>query len=337
MLSREARAGLRSLSKEHANRVAEHLAAAEMLLDGEPEQAYAHAMAAQRSAGRIDVVREAVAIAAYQTARYPDALREARTVRRLSGSEHLRPIEADAERGMGRPDRALAVISEVKESALTAQLRVELGIVASGARADLGEFDAGLLVVEELLDVIRDKDLRSRLLAVKADRLDDLGRTDEAEALRSALESEQAQQEAESESVLYIDETIDPDVPEKTESEAPEPDDDDEPESDSETDAAFESDDEFSDDVVAETNEILAEIEAEVEVPVVEIHEGESEERESDEDDADEPDDEPSDDDSNDDVDDVFVDVGDDLDDDYDGDEHPLDRTSGEESEPRDD
>ena len=212
MLAREARAGLRSLSKEHANRVAEHLVAAELLIDSDPELAYAHAMAAQRSAGRIDVVREAVAIAAYQTGRYADALREARTVRRLSGSEHLRPIEADSERGLGRPDKALTVISEVNQSAISVPLRAELAIVASGARADLGEYDAGLLVVDEILDQIRDSELRTRLLAVKADRLDELERSDEAEALRAAIAEIEAEDEAESESVLFIEETIDPDA-----------------------------------------------------------------------------------------------------------------------------
>ncbi len=169
-------------------------------------------MAAQRSAGRIDVVREAVAIAAYQTGRYADALREARTVRRLSGSEHLRPIEADSERGLGRPDKALTVISEVNQSAISVPLRAELAIVASGARADLGEYDAGLLVVDEILDQIRDSELRTRLLAVKADRLDELERSDEAEALRAAIAEIEAEDEAESESVLFIEETIDPDA-----------------------------------------------------------------------------------------------------------------------------
>ena len=91
-------------------------------------------------------------------------------------------------------------------------LRAELAIVASGARADLGEYDAGLLVVDEILDQIRDSELRTRLLAVKADRLDELERSDEAEALRAAIAEIEAEDEAESESVLFIEETIDPDA-----------------------------------------------------------------------------------------------------------------------------
>ncbi|MDN5559745.1 MAG: primosomal protein, partial [Ruaniaceae bacterium] len=277
MLARTARAGLRSLSKEHANRVAEHLVAAEMMIDSDPELAYAHAMAAQRSAGRIDVVREAVAIAAYQTGRYADALREARTVRRLSGSEHLRPIEADSERGLGRPDKALTVISEVNQAAISMPLRAELAIIASGARADLGEHDAGLLVVDEILDQIRDRELRTRLLAVKADRLNELGRTVEAEALRAAIAEIEEEDEAAAESVLFIEETIDPDLDDTDADDVlADADDDEADEADADdadlfTDEADDADDEFAAaaqaDAEADDDEEFADEEAEEDAP----------------------------------------------------------------------
>ena len=108
MLDREARTHLRTLSKENADTVARHLVAAGQVLDDDPELAYQHALAAQRRGGRVDIVREAVALAAYATGRYSEALREARTVRRLSGDDSLRAIEADSERGLGRPERDLA-------------------------------------------------------------------------------------------------------------------------------------------------------------------------------------------------------------------------------------
>jgi hypothetical protein len=57
-LDRSVRAELRSLSKANADEVARHLVMIGRLLPDDPEGAYAHAMAAQRRAGRIAVVRE---------------------------------------------------------------------------------------------------------------------------------------------------------------------------------------------------------------------------------------------------------------------------------------
>ncbi len=206
MLDKASRTHLKSLNKENSDLVARHLVAAGQYLDTDPELAHQHALAAQRRAGRIDVVREAVAITAYHTGRYADALREARTVRRLSGDDTLRAIEADSERGLGRPERALAVIAEVELAHQPAHARTELAIVASGARADLGESEAGLLVIEDALRFIRDEELRARLLSVKADRLDELGRTEEAEEVREMLAAEPSE---ETDSVLYIDDAFD--------------------------------------------------------------------------------------------------------------------------------
>ncbi|MGM0384352.1 MAG: hypothetical protein ACQERF_00010 [Actinomycetota bacterium] len=197
------------MNKENSDLVARHLVAAGQYLETDPELAHQHALAAQRRAGRIDVVREAVAITAYHTGRYADALREARTVRRLSGDDTLRAIEADSERGLGRPERALAVIAEVELAHQPAHARTELAIVASGARADLGEAEAGLLVIEDALRFIRDEELRARLLSVKADRLDELGRTEESEEVRALLAAEPSE---ESDPVLYIDDAYDEDL-----------------------------------------------------------------------------------------------------------------------------
>src|SRR5690625_4047481 len=106
MLDRGARSRRRTLSKPNADHVARHLVMAGRLVDVDPEVAYEHAREAMRSAGRVDIVREAVALTAYATGRYAEALREVRTVRRLSGIDAHPAIEADCERGLGRPERA---------------------------------------------------------------------------------------------------------------------------------------------------------------------------------------------------------------------------------------
>ena len=187
-LDKMARKPLRSLSKDNADRVARHLVAAGMLIDLDPELSYEHTQAAVRRAGRIDVVREAAALAAYATGRYGEALRELRTVRRLSGVDAHRAIEADCERGLGRPERALVVVAETDLRTLTQEQAVELAIVASGARADLGEREAALLALDAPhLDRVTDPVARRRLAEVRADRLEEAGRADEAEQLRANL------------------------------------------------------------------------------------------------------------------------------------------------------
>ena len=182
-LDRDVRGRLRTLSKENAERVGKHLILAGELLDTDPELAYEHAQAAVRRAGRVDVVREAAALTAYATGKYAEALREFRTVRRLSGIDLHRAAEADCERGLGRPERALDVISEAPKNLPPIQ-RAELAIVEAGARRDLGQHDMALIIIE---DAPRTAQTRERLDSVRADILTELGREAEAKEIRDTL------------------------------------------------------------------------------------------------------------------------------------------------------
>ncbi|MFP3713860.1 hypothetical protein [Puerhibacterium sp. TATVAM-FAB25] len=165
-----------------------HLVMAGRLLDVDPERAYEHAQAAVRRGGRVDVVREAAGIAAYRTGRYADALRELRTVRRLNGSSEHLPIMADAERGLGRPERAVALATSPEADTLTGTGRVELALVLSGARADLGEHDAALSVLDKI--PAQQGDMALRVLQARAAVLEAAGRTAEAAALLAEVDSE---------------------------------------------------------------------------------------------------------------------------------------------------
>ena len=117
-------------------------------------------MAAARG-GRVDVVREAAAVTAYATGRYAEALREFRTVRRLSGSSEHLPLMADCERGLGRPERAIALSQEPEASTLDATGRIELAIVIAGARSDMGDNDAALVSLKRL--TTSEPELRARI------------------------------------------------------------------------------------------------------------------------------------------------------------------------------
>ena len=185
-LDRAARARLRTLSRENADAVARHLVMAGRLLEDEPELAYAHAAEAVRRAGRVDVVREAAGITAYRTGRYAEALRELRTARRLGGSNDHVPLMADCERGLGRPERALDLAAE-HAGTLQAEVAVELDIVVSGARLDLGQPDAALAALNTPATRAATGEQALRVTEARAAALEACGRGAEAEALMASL------------------------------------------------------------------------------------------------------------------------------------------------------
>lgn len=189
-LDRDASRALATLSGPNRDIVARHLVMAGQLIDLDPEAAYQHAQAAVSRAGRVDVVREAAALTAYASGRYEEALREVRAVRRMRGDSSLRAVEADAERGLGHPEKAVEIIDATDASSLDLAEQVELVLVSSGARADLGQSDVGLVIVDDALAALpaaADDELRRRLMEVKAQRLTELGRDEEADEVLEAM------------------------------------------------------------------------------------------------------------------------------------------------------
>ena len=91
--------------------VGQHLVMVAMLLDTDIVGAQAHAETAVRRAGRVPAAREALGLVAYRKGDWALALSEFRTARRLSGSSHMLPLMVDAERGLGRTERALDLAS----------------------------------------------------------------------------------------------------------------------------------------------------------------------------------------------------------------------------------
>lgn len=193
MLDKDVWRRLSPLPKETAELVARHLVMSGELVDENPQLAYEHANAALKMAWRIDVVREAVALTAYACGKYAEALREVRTVRRMSGMEVLTAVEADCERGLGKPEKALEIIAAADKTALDEAQRAELAIVESAARADLGEHETGLAIVEAALKGIDPEKQRfeyGRLLSVKAERLRKLGSETEAQEVEAMIPRE---------------------------------------------------------------------------------------------------------------------------------------------------
>lgn len=144
-LDRSVKNQLRTLSKENAVGVGQHLVMVATFLDNDIEAAQAHAETAVRRAGRVPAAREALGIVHYRKGEWAKALSEFRTARRLSGSSHMLPFMVDAERGLGRPERALDLAASPEAKTLATDERIELAIVVSGIRRDLGQYEAAVV------------------------------------------------------------------------------------------------------------------------------------------------------------------------------------------------
>jgi tetratricopeptide (TPR) repeat protein len=182
-LDRATRSELRSLPESLAEKVTAHLLAAGLLLDDDPDRAHQHATYARSLAPRLALVREAAGLTAYRTGDFAAALAELRAVRRMTGDPSHLPILADCERGLGRPDRALAFAKDPDIAKLDPPARVELAIVLSGARRDRGEYDAAVVGLQgAALDSDQQQPWTPRLWYAYADALLAAGRR--ADALR---------------------------------------------------------------------------------------------------------------------------------------------------------
>jgi tetratricopeptide (TPR) repeat protein len=188
------RAALRGLEPRNAERVAQHLVVAGTVVDDDPELALAHARAARDRASRVAAVREAVGVAAYHAGDYGEAARELRAYRRMTGDQSYRSVLADCERALGRPDVALRLVAEAFADHPDADEAVELRLVESGARRDLGETAAARLVLENALggrprpEMLVDADASVlRLAAAYADLLRGTGDETAAEEWTEAL------------------------------------------------------------------------------------------------------------------------------------------------------
>jgi 23S rRNA pseudouridine2605 synthase len=180
-LDKVARNELKTLTKENAERVAKHLVMSVRLLDENPELAHQHVLSAARRAGRIAIVRETLGITAYATGDFALALRELRTYRRISGSNEQIALMVDAERGVGRPDKALELGRSVDRSTLSESTQVALSIAMSGARLDSDQVDLALAELEiPQLDPTKAFTYSPALFSAYAEVLEELGRHQEA-------------------------------------------------------------------------------------------------------------------------------------------------------------
>ncbi|MCI7456228.1 hypothetical protein [Actinomyces urogenitalis] len=190
------------------------------LLDSDPELAFQHARYAASHAGRVAVVREAAGVAAYLSGHYQEALRDIRAARRLSGIDLHRAIEADCERALGHLGRALKAAEEADPRQLDDVEEAEIAMVVSGVRHEMGQTELGLIVIEEAIMMFRgDRETLRRLHSVRADRLEELGRIEEAQTVRQRIGEGPQDTEPEDVEVYDIEEESQEELSEAAEAE----------------------------------------------------------------------------------------------------------------------
>jgi predicted negative regulator of RcsB-dependent stress response len=185
---------LGSLSLDRASIVGRYLVAAELATD--PEQAYRYAQAAKHLAARVGIVREVSGVMAYNSGRWAEALTELQAGRRMTGRNDYLPLMADAERGLGRLDRALDLVHSAEAKRLPRAMQIELRIVESGIRRDQGLADAAVLALQvpELTDG-KQRPWSARLFYAYGEALLAAGRTEAArEAFSRAVVADEDEQ-----------------------------------------------------------------------------------------------------------------------------------------------
>lgn len=185
--------------------MARHLVAAGELITTDPAAAHEHAKTAAARGSRIAGVREAVGILLYHLGQYDEALRELRTHRRIAGSDDNLPLIADAERGRGRPQKALELFAEATEETLGHDLYTELLMVAAGAHMDLGRVQEARALLETRNFAGNANGTLVRLLSVYSDVIRLQGDDDLADRYE-----ELARRTARATGTLFGDEETDP-------------------------------------------------------------------------------------------------------------------------------
>lgn len=183
---------LKTLPEELATFVARCLVATSVTLDERPEDALHFARLAKKKAGRVAVVREAAGMAEYMNGNYQEALNEFRAAKRMTGSEEYLPLMADCERGLGRPERALELAKSADAAELDADGKAELLLVTAGARIDMGQIDAAIVLLSA---PAQKSGAPLRVRYAYADALEMVGRGEEATKLFAALAVDDVERE----------------------------------------------------------------------------------------------------------------------------------------------
>ena len=123
-------------------------AAGDALEEGETERAVTLLRWAKDRAPRSAFVREGLGVALYVAGDLKAAQPELLAYRRISGRADQNHLLADCARAVGRLDQVAAYVEEMEEAGVDADRLVEGTIVLAGARADTGDLEGALALLE---------------------------------------------------------------------------------------------------------------------------------------------------------------------------------------------
>jgi tetratricopeptide (TPR) repeat protein len=251
-LDKETKAGLRSLNKQLAEAVGNRLiAAAALLAEDDVEGALEQARYARRKASRVAIVREVTGVAAYGAEEWQLAVNELRAAQRLGGTHDHVALIADCERALGHPERAIDLYREFgSDESVDPEVRVELLIVASGARRDMGMGEAATAMLKVGgLNSPKTEPWVARLRFAYAEGLLADGREDEArEWLSKAVAADETGETGAAERLLELEGIVVEEYDEDDEFEDDEDEDDEDSDDDRDVRAEIDGDDEGEED-----------------------------------------------------------------------------------------
>jgi hypothetical protein len=240
------------LNKQLAEAVGNRLiAAAALLAEDDVEGALEQARYARRKASRVAVVREVTGVAAYGAEEWQLAVNELRAAQRLGGTHDHVALIADCERALGHPERAIDLYREFgSDESVDPEVRVELLIVASGARRDMGMGEAATAMLKVgALNSPKTEPWVARLRFAYAEGLLADGREDEArEWLSKAVAADETGETGAAERLLELEGIVVEEYDEDDEYEDDDLEDDEDDLDDDDEDFDDEDDDEDSDD-----------------------------------------------------------------------------------------
>ncbi len=93
--------------------------------------------------------RELYGLTLYRQGKWRPAIKELEAFRLLTGSTEQHPVLADCYRAVGKDERVEELWSELREVSPSAELVVEGRIVVAGMRADRGDLDGAIRLLEQ--------------------------------------------------------------------------------------------------------------------------------------------------------------------------------------------
>jgi tetratricopeptide (TPR) repeat protein len=132
-----------------AGKVKQSIATAGEAFDaGDFERAVPPLLEAKTKAPRSVYVRELLGLAYHHLGQWREAARELAAYRRLSDKRDRDPELADCERALGRPEKAIELLSDLEAAEVDEAVLVEGLIGLAGAQTDLGRTDDAVRTLE---------------------------------------------------------------------------------------------------------------------------------------------------------------------------------------------